>query len=97
MPRHIIGYNVYYAPDGCSERFLGRVTTLEQACKLGESSPGIESCLYETMRNAGGLSEMLVPDKSGELDDGFEWFGDDGYTVAVPIAENVSEHASDER
>lgn len=79
-----IGYNVYYAPDGCAETFIGFAETLDKALTMTECA-GLEESLYETARAAGHCGGMSAPDKEHEADEPDEWFGPDGWHCAVPV------------
>lgn len=81
----IIGYNVYYAPDGSAEEYVGFASTIEEARKM--TGPGLEEWLYETARAAGHCGGRYAPDKSHEDDEPTEWFGEDGYHCAVAVRE----------
>lgn len=77
-------YNVYYAPEGCAETFLGRVDTLTEARQL-EGTTGLPEHLYETARAAGHCDGFAAPDKSREAEEPTEWFGADGCHCAVKV------------
>ena len=77
-------YNVYYAPDGCCETFLGCVDTLEEAYAL-EGASGLAESDYGTARAAGHCNGISAPDKAHEEDEPEEWFGADGYYCAVKV------------
>lgn len=76
---NIIGYNVYYAPDGCAEEFVGFAASIEEARTM--TGRGLEESLYGTAQAAG----MSAPDKSHEADEPAEWFGAEGWHCAVPV------------
>jgi len=84
-PPAILGYNVYRAPEGCAETFLGFVETLEEAHSL-EGSAGLPEHLYATARAAGHCDGVAAPDKSGEAEEPTEWFGRDGSYCAVAVS-----------
>lgn len=84
MEKNILGFNVYHAPDGCDEEFVGFVTDLDEAKKMVGKS-GLERCLWDTARDAGHYAGMYAPE--GIEDIGFiEWLdGDDGRYYAVAV------------
>lgn len=83
MAREIIGYNVYYAPDGCDEEFVGQADTLAEARKM--TGRGLARCDYATADAAGHVAGMTSPDKTNEADEAAAWFGPDGWHCAVPV------------
>lgn len=87
MKRQIIGYNVYNAPEGCSESYYGFAATLADARKLAAKGKGraLEASLYDTARAAGHCAGLSAPDKTNEADEPEEWFGDDGFDCAVRV------------
>ena len=83
--RKLVGYNVYEAPDGCAETYLGQVTSLRAARSLAARGGGLEESLYGTARAAGHCAGMSAPDKTGEVGEPVAWFGRDGWHCAVAV------------
>lgn len=84
----LIGYNVYYAPEGGGETYYGFAESLEDAKRLADNSPtGLDEALYQTAIAAGHCGGLEAPDKSFETKDlgSIIWFGDDGFYCAVPV------------
>lgn len=85
MASKIIAYNVYRAPEGSGESFLGRVDTLEAAYAL-VGGPELPEHLYDTARAAGHVGGLAAPEKAAESEDGpSEWFGPRSEYCAVPV------------
>ena len=80
----VIGYNVYHAPDGCSESFYGFAETMEGARELAKKGQPLGECMYATAISAGHCNGLKAPDKSNEGEVA-EWFGDDGHDCAVEV------------
>jgi hypothetical protein len=76
------GYNVYYAPEGGPEEFLGEVESLAEAYEL-EGGQSLPSAMWDTARAAGHVDGMSAPDQTGEADEPAEWFGADSCYCAV--------------
>jgi hypothetical protein len=93
MAREKMGkYNVYYAPDGGAETFLGEAASLGAATARAHrhlrDGGGLAEAMYETARAAGHVDGMAAPDKSAERDDANEWLSvGDGHYVAVPLSD----------
>ena len=79
------GYNVYQAPDGAAESYLGFVTSLKAARHLAAHGRELPDDLYETARKAGHVDGIFAPDKSHEEDEPTAWFGRGGYYCAVAV------------
>jgi len=89
----IVGYNVYEAPDGCCESFLGVVSNLSEAYDLVNSGKvGLEESLYETARTAGHCGGLYAPEKQHEENEPTEWFGPDGFHCAVAVFNGEIKH-----
>lgn len=84
-----VGYNVYHAPDGCGESYLGFVTSLRAARRLAARGRELPAHLYETARAAGHVAGMTAPDKSHEADEPAAWFGRGGWYCAVAVFEEA--------
>ena len=90
-----IGYNVYHAPDGGSESYLGFVTSLKAARHLAAVGGNeLPESLYGTAQAAGHVYGMSAPDKSHEDTEPTAWFGKGGYYCAVAVYDR---EASDEK
>ena len=79
-----MAYNIYHAPAGCAETYLGRVDTLDEAYEL-EGASGLPEHLYETARAAGHCNGISAPDKSREAGEPTEWFGADDSYCAIAV------------
>jgi len=83
-----IGYNVYHAPEGGAESYLGFVKSLKAAKKLAAHGGRNElpEYLYDTARAAGHVYGLSAPDKENEASEPSAWFGGrGGYYCAVPV------------
>lgn len=81
-------YNVYRAPDGCAEEFLGEASSLREARRMAaHGARGLEASLYGTARAAGHVNGDQAPDKSREADMPAAWFGRNGWYCAVVIVD----------
>lgn len=83
--RKIQGYNVYHAPDGCCESYIGFARTLREARRMAARGNELPQSLYETARAAGHVYGMTAPDKQGEADSPTAWFGKGGWYCAVAV------------
>jgi len=81
--RQTVGYNVYYAPDGCDSSFVGFAETIEDARAMAGQG-GLEKSLWDTARAAGHCAGMTAPEGE-EAEEPDEWFGEDGYYCAVRV------------
>lgn len=84
--KKLIGFNVYHAPEGCAEVFLGFAKNLREAQSL-VGKGGLAQSDYGTARAAGHCAGMHAPDKSGEGKEPWEWLGDD--TCAMPVFREI--------
>jgi len=82
--KKLVGYNVYYAADGCGEVYLGFARNIK-AARAMVGNGGLPESEYGTARVAGHCGGMQAPDKSGEGEEAWEWFGEDGFTCAMPV------------
>jgi len=80
-----IGYNVYHAPDGSDESFLGFVSSLRAARKLAAHGDELPRSLYDTAQAAGHCAGISAPDKSHEAEEPAAWFGRGGWYCAVAV------------
>lgn len=78
----VVGYNVYYAPDGCDESYVGFADTMDDA-KAMVGSDGLPGSLYDSARAAGHCAGMTAPNKSREIEEAAIWL-DECY-CAVPV------------
>jgi len=85
--RRLTGFNVYHAPDGCAEEYIGHAGTLREAQNMA-GRRGLPESEYDTARTAGHCGGMLAPDKTGE-GEVWEWCGRDGFTAIVPVFEDA--------
>lgn len=83
--RKIQGYNVYHAPDGTAESYLGFARTLTDARRLAANGRALPEHLYATARAAGHVCGMTAPDKQREADAPTAWFGTGGWYCAVAV------------
>jgi hypothetical protein len=85
MKRKKIGYNVYHAPEGSCESYLGRVTSLRAARHLAATGRELHESMYGTARAAGHVCGLTAPDKSHEDDEPSAWFGRGSWYCAVAV------------
>ena len=90
----IVGFHVYYAPEGSAESFCGYVPVVDgdlraalAVCReIADSGrDGLPEHLYETARAAGHVYGMAAPDKSREAEEPYDWFGPEGEHCAVAV------------
>lgn len=84
------GYNVYDAPKGFSERYIGIAVSVEEARKLAKrfedgSISSLEESLFYTAKIAGHCGGLSAPDKSGEDDEPAEYTGKNGNIAIVTV------------
>lgn len=85
-------YNVYRAPDGCAEEFLGEASSLREARRMAaHGARGLEASLYGTARAAGHVNGDRAPDKAHEADEPAACFGRNGWYYAVEILKRSAE------
>ena len=79
-------YNLYYAPDGCDEEYVGEYASLEEASVAAAAGKrGLEKSLWDTARAAGHCGGLYAPETMNETEDAYEWLSE--FHVAVPLRE----------
>ena len=88
-----IGYNVYHAPEGNDESYLGFVASLRAARHLAATGNELPRSLYDTANAAGHVNGLAAPDKSCEADEAEAWFGRGGWYCAVAVFDRPTSEA----
>ena len=81
------GYNVYHAPEGSGQEFLGFARTLKAARKLAAhgGKSALPEHLYTTAWESGSPIDGLRPPAGNEAEDAAAWFGRGGEYCAVAV------------